>query len=148
MSNTQKEQLTEFEELVQADIRNEATDEEAEILRDPENAQEWYNVLLGIIRRIDVQMTNAKAERLRMREEYDRAVARKQEWRASALGFRALAEKKLAEAKAVLGEDRIEIIRLNTLEDAIKHHREVVEGDQPEAIAQQADQNLWATIEG
>jgi len=146
MSNPQKAALSEFEELVQADIRNEASDEESQELRDPENAQEWHDEILGIIRRIDVQLSNSHAERLKLRRDYDDAVARKLEWRASALGFRALAEKRLAEAKELLRQGEIEIIKLGQYEEAIRIHHEAVRGDQPAAAAEQADQQLWSTV--
>lgn len=146
--NKQKEQLTEFEELVQADMRNEATDAEHDELRDPVNAQDWHDELLAIIRRVDVQLSNYKAEMCKLRRDYDAEVARKKEWRGSALGFRALAEKRLAEVKQTLREkEQIEIFKVRDLEGAIKHHRSVVEGDVPQAAAETADKALWAKIE-
>ena len=138
--------LSDFEQLVQDDIRNQLPEEDGYILRSEENVYEWYEVLLGVIKKIDVQLSNDKAERARIRKEYDDRVAKKMEWRASALGFRALAEKRLHEAKSILSkkQEPVEIIKLQT---AIRTHRETVEGDNPPVDAEKADQELWSIVE-
>ena len=143
-NNSDKDNLSDFEQLVQDDIRSQVTDTERSILLD-ENPEEWYGILISIIRRIDVQLSNAKAERARIRKDYDELVTKKLEWRASALGFRVLAEKRLAEAKGILNrqEEPIEIIKLQA---AIRTHRKAVESDLPSVEAELVDQALWSTV--
>ena len=140
-----EEVLSEFEQLVQDDIRSQLSDEDRYALIE-ENPQEWYQTLQGIIRRIDAQLSNHKAERARIRRNYDDILAKKLEWRSSAIGFRTLAEKRLAEAKRILDEQEepLEIVRL---QDAIKHHRRAVESDLPSIEAERVDQELWSTVE-
>lgn len=144
MSNVEKDILSEFEQLVQDDIRSELLEEERYALLE-EDPREWHDVLLSIIKRIDVQLSNSKAERARIRKEYDILLSKKLEWRTSALGFRALAEKRLIEAKKILNtqDQPIEVVKLQI---AIRNHRNAVENDLPSAEAEQADQDLWSSV--
>lgn len=139
-----------FVKLVQADIRNEVDAADAVSLRDPENLQAWHDELVGTIQKIDVQMSNSKAERAQKRKEYDEYVARTQAWRSSALGFRSLADKRLMEVKELMrnaSDDRVEVIHLKT---AIEQHRKAVaEGGTEGSTAvepEEADRILWAAV--
>lgn len=140
-----EEVLTEFEQLVQDDIRSQLSDNDRYALIE-ENPEAWYDALQGIVRRIDAQLSSHKAERARIRRNYDDILAKKLEWRSSAIGFRALAEKRLSEARRVLGEqdEPLEIVKL---QDAIRHHRQAVESDLPSVEAERVDHELWSIVE-
>lgn len=57
------EPLNPFEQLVQDDIKNEASRAEADELREPDNAQDWSDELINVINRIDLQLSQSKAKK-------------------------------------------------------------------------------------
>ena len=104
-----------FVDVVVRDAKDQATAEEASMLRRPENAERWASELRGLMQDLDAQFANKKAanQEVRNRETnlgvpqrwYDH-LAEYERWRAGATRFKASVQQRLAEAKPLVQGSR------------------------------------------
>lgn len=107
----------EFDEMVNQDVRGTLDSSRSEALRQPENIERWYNMLLTTKRRVEVQLTanragqaEKQAEFLNRGEEgkilWLRYRAQNETWRKQAIWFKNGVEDRISEVKLLRSDVR------------------------------------------
>lgn len=152
----------EFKELVEADIRGEASLEQQAFLRDPASINRWRDQLVLTCKRIDTSLTIHKAEAYKFRvrclygyvgkdgkevppepngkKNWMQFYARELSWRASTCRFKRSAEDRLIEIKQLMREQEVKVVHLRT---AIERHKSEL---QPSGWYSDEDEDLWSTL--
>lgn len=142
-----------FLKLVNADIRGEASESEAEALRSTDIFDRWYAALLELSRSCETQLGDDRALRSERRVEcltmgeagkieWAKFLAERDRWRASIIRFKNGIENKITEAKNIrrAGSTNQEAA---VLIEAIAAHRANVDED-----GEAADDELYKVLEG
>lgn len=131
-----------FNLLVNADIREDASRDDKAWLRQPENLDRWIAELTKIKMNVEKQLAGARYDRARARATMDDDELREwqadhEKWRAGVIRFKTGVDKKLVEVKNQ---------RVNTIERyrlAIERHCDTIGTEGGEA-----DEELWSILEG
>jgi len=136
-----------FANLVQKDLKTgDLNNEEIAFLSDSTNLEDWYLELQNIISKIDIQIALDKADHAKKQQEFSDWIAKKAQWRASTLGFRRFAQKRLQEVKRMRVERTKNKVQTIDYRSAIIRHKEIVAGGIVTADSEDADAELWAII--
>lgn len=157
-----------FDEIVNHDVRGTLDAETSKALREPENVERWYAMLLTTKRRVEVQLTANKADQADKQAEYLgmgesgkilwlRHKAQNERWRKQAIWFKNGVEDKITEVKMMRADVRntkytsyLAIERDDAVEQAIRlrsairqHHLATVQevGEQDDI-----DNDLWHLV--
>lgn len=129
-----------FNQLVNAEIREDANREDVEWLRRSENLDRWLKELVQIKMNVEKQLANARYDRANAfatlsQEELTQWNVDHEKWRAGVIRFKTGVDKKLVEVK-YRQESMVSDLLL-----AISRHCAII-GDE----GGEADEELWATI--
>lgn len=158
--NLSKMNDTDFRSVVEADIKNRATEEQSEALRKPEVVTRWWHCLNSIIKSVEGALAAREADLQAqkynlLRNEGKNAWLTRAEQakrqRAASLRFYTAAQERLIEAKALyeqlhpreayLQEERNRYAAAYIcLRDAIREHRE------RRVMPEEFDEQLWAAL--
>lgn len=148
--------MTTFADLVRDDLRSSSPDPR---LREPDHLEQWRSELVCIIQDIDAQMSKRRGElnevkavclRSGTEDRYRDAESSFNRWKASALQAKRYAVARLAEAKELLKQARIQDADNDTrdqyrrLRQAVAEHREATE-DRYDPTP--ADLALWDVLD-
>lgn len=134
----------EFNAQVNSDIRDQASPDVHEALRQPENLDRWILTLTQLKRTTESQLASHKATVAEARcnitdqGEWFAFMAEQERWRSNAIRFKNGTENKLDEAKYLRDS------WLNALIDAINEHHDSMTEDDMDTTT--ADEKLWAVL--
>lgn len=156
-------QLTEeeYKDLVNRDIRDESTPDEAAWIRRPENLQRWHGTLVAAARKVEGQLSQRREAMTLMRqtrmkhrpgrdpetltdEEFEAEIRDYHLRRMASLRFYASTQAKIIEAKNLMNGVKDFASAYNLLKTAIKIHREGFVGE--DDIAEE-DKALWYALD-
>lgn len=155
-----------FNQIVNSDIREVATQEQTDWLREPENLQRWYDSLLTMKRNLEYQFSTNRSDRAgKYAEFYSHAngeqlwaewLADNEKWRVGALKFHKGVERRLHEAHVHLSglrraqnaqwvahERDLSLREVARLRSAILAHKDSIDDDD----ATEYDDVLWAVVD-
>ena len=161
---------TEFNEVVNEEVRGVATQEDATLLRNKETVDRWAITLLGLKRSVETQFGAKRAEAAQReyalyergnpsRLELTQIKTEHAEWRSKALRFLNGLEDRLAEARklckeyslltdvTILSRERENLVRqILLLREGIAKHKGTVTTSEEEDT-EAADTELWSLVE-
>lgn len=140
--------MTNLKELVNLDIRDEATSAQKAVLE--QNRVEWRNILLTMKRDSEFQLASSRAESAEKRielsdEAFEAYEATRLRWKANNLRFKNGIENKLAQLNDISHETFVkQRHEIHHLRQAILTHRESVL-DNPDD-SERYDDELWSIL--
>lgn len=135
-----------FAKIVNDDVREAISDEDAAFLRREENLDRWQNELLAIKHDVEKQLANHRAERAKARTELTgrrqwlQYLAEKERWRSATIRFLNGVELKLIEVRQLRRTKAA-----STLYGAILEHKRSVLADPDNA--EDHDARLWELVD-
>jgi hypothetical protein len=134
----------EFSKLVNDDIRDDVSKQDAAWLRSDDVISRWINELTCIKMSVERQLSLHKSERAKNRatidnsEEYVQYLAEAEKWRAGVIRFKTGVDLRLMEAKFLYRNGN------NKYRAAIVEHQRTIENDAE--FSEIADMTLWSVL--
>lgn len=166
-SNISELPVSEFQDLVNRDVRGELAPSVSSQLREPQNLNLWHDTLLKLKRTVEAQLTSNRADLIAKQAElatkgskgtaeWLAVKASAERWRQGAIRFKNGVEERLAEAKRIrnqvieesftssLVKDRDRaMVEAAKLRSAILEHKEAVLSDKDDEAT---DDRLWGVL--